>query len=385
MTGLYDVILIGAGSIGAPAAMYLAEAGLRVLVLEQNASPGQGSNKAAIGGIRATHSDPAKIRLGLDSLEVFRNWKEERGQDIEWHQGGYCYVVYTENDERTLKDLVSTQKTLGLKNDWLDAQSILELVPGLNPDGLRGGTFSEEDGYASNLLSNQAFYQAARKAGAVFHFNEPVTSLQITHSRVTGVTTAAGSYSSGVVINAAGPMAAQIGEMAGLHHPVSPDSHEAGITEPVARFLQPMIVDMRPGDSSSNVYFYQQTTGQINFCLTPNPQIWGYNCQETSDFLPLVSRRMINLMPKLANIRVRRTWRGLYPMTPDGSPIIGWANELDGYLMAIGMCGQGFMFGPGVGKLLTRLLTQSELSVEDREILQILRYDRAFEGSEALK
>ncbi len=385
MTGLYDVILIGAGSIGAPAAMYLAEAGLRVLVLEQHASAGQGSNKAAIGGIRATHSDPAKIRLGLESLEVFRNWKEERGQDIEWHQGGYCYVVYTENDEKILKDLVSTQKTLGLKNDWLDAQSILELVPGLNPNGLRGGTFSEEDGYASNLLSNQAFYRAAQKAGAVFHFNEPVTDLQITHSRVTGVTTPIGSYSTGVVINAAGPTAAQIGEMAGLHHPVKPDSHEAGITEPVARFLQPMIVDMRPGDSSSNVYFYQQNTGQINFCLTPNPQIWGYNCQETSDFLPLVSRRMINLMPKLANIRVRRTWRGLYPMTPDGSPIIGWANELDGYLMAIGMCGQGFMFGPGVGKLLTRLLTQSELSVEDREILQILRYDRAFEGSEALK
>ena len=385
MTGLYDVILIGAGSIGAPAAMYLAEADLRVLVLEQHASAGQGSNKAAIGGIRATHSDPAKIRLGLESLEVFRNWKEERGQDIEWHQGGYCYVVYTENDEKILKDLVSTQKTLGLKNDWLDAQSILELVPGLNPNGLRGGTFSEEDGYASNLLSNQAFYRAAQKAGAVFHFNEPVTDLQITHSRVTGVTTPIGSYSTGVVINAAGPTAAQIGEMAGLHHPVKPDSHEAGITEPVARFLQPMIVDMRPGDSSSNVYFYQQNTGQINFCLTPNPQIWGYNCQETSDFLPLVSRRMINLMPKLANIRVRRTWRGLYPMTPDGSPIIGWANELDGYLMAIGMCGQGFMFGPGVGKLLTRLLTQSELSVEDREILQILRYDRAFEGSEALK
>ena len=385
MTGLYDVILIGAGSIGAPAAMYLAEAGLRVLVLEQHASAGQGSNKAAIGGIRATHSDPAKIRLGLESLEVFRNWKEERGQDIEWHQGGYCYVVYTENDEKILKDLVSTQKTLGLKNDWLDAQSILELVPGLNPNGLRGGTFSEEDGYASNLLSNQAFYRAAQKAGAVFHFNEPVTDLQITHSRVTGVTTPIGSYSTGVVINAAGPTAAQIGEMAGLHHPVKPDPHEAGITEPVARFLQPMIVDMRPGDCSSNVYFYQQNTGQINFCLTPNPQIWGYNCQETSDFLPLVSRRMINLMPKLANIRVRRTWRGLYPMTPDGSPIIGWANELDGYLMAIGMCGQGFMFGPGVGKLLTRLLTQSELSVEDREILQILRYDRAFEGSEALK
>ncbi|MEM5776028.1 MAG: FAD-dependent oxidoreductase, partial [Anaerolineaceae bacterium] len=96
-------------------------------------------------------------------------------------------------------------------------------------------------------------------------------------------------------------------------------------------------------------------------------------------------RRMISLVPKLAHLRVRRTWRGLCPMTPDGSPILGWADELQGYLMAIGMCGQGFMFGPGVGKLLTRMITKSELSVEDREVLQILRLNRAFEGSETLK
>lgn len=381
----YDVILIGAGSIGAPAAMYLAEAGLRVLVLDQYASPGQGSNKAAIGGIRATHSDPAKIRLGLDSLQVFRHWREERGQDIEWRQGGYCYVVYTGQDEQKLKDLLAVQKQFGLVNHWLDAPLLLELVPDLNPEGLRGGTFSPEDGHASNLLANQAFYREALKAGAEFHFHETVTGLQKQGARITGVNTDRGSYAAGVVINAAGAAAAQIGEMAGLHHPVRPDSHEAGITEPVSAFLQPMIVDIRPGDCSSNVYFYQQSTGQINFCLTPNPQLWGYNCQETSDFLPLVSRRMISLVPKLAHLRVRRTWRGLYPMTPDGSPILGWADELQGYLMAIGMCGQGFMFGPGVGKLLTRMITQSELSVEDREVLQILRLNRAFEGSETLK
>jgi Glycine/D-amino acid oxidases (deaminating) len=78
--GIFDVIVIGAGSIGTPAAMYMAQAGLKVLVVDQFASPGQGSNKAAIGGVRATHSDPAKIRLGLQSTKVFSTWQEEHGR-----------------------------------------------------------------------------------------------------------------------------------------------------------------------------------------------------------------------------------------------------------------------------------------------------------------
>jgi sarcosine oxidase subunit beta len=98
----------------------------------------------------------------------------------------------------------------------------------------------------------------------------------------------------------------------------------------------------------------------------------------------MIARRMVELMPKLANIKVRRTWRGLYPMTPDGSPIIGWARELEGYIYAVGMCGQGYMLGPGVGALLTRMV-QNNLIPEDREILDQLSPYRPFGGEEKLK
>ncbi len=101
----YDVVIIGAGSIGTPAAYYLSREGLRVLVVDSAPSVGQGSNKKAIGGVRATHSDPAKIKLCLRSIEIFSGWKEETGDDIEWFQGGYCFVAYREREERILKDL----------------------------------------------------------------------------------------------------------------------------------------------------------------------------------------------------------------------------------------------------------------------------------------
>lgn len=120
------------------------------------------------------------------------------------------------------------------------------------------------------------------------------------------------------------------------------------------------------------------------FCITPSPNIWGEDRRETSGFLPMVSRRMIEVMPKLANLRVRRTWRGLYPMTPDGTPIIGWSQEVTGYLLIVGMCGQGFMLGPGVGELVGRMVNNT-LTNQDAQILQKASPYREFQGSEKLK
>ncbi|MGC9399601.1 MAG: NAD(P)/FAD-dependent oxidoreductase [Anaerolineae bacterium] len=384
-SNLYDVIIIGAGSVGVPTALAMAQAGVDVLVIDKFASPGQGSHKAAIGGIRATHSDPAKIRLCLRSLEIVSTWEESYGQNIEWDRGGYSFVAYREEEERTFKELLKTQQGYGLNIAWYDREALLEIIPALNPTGLIGGTFSPEDGHCSTLLAGHAFYEAAVRAGAEFRFNEELLDITVEAGRVTGVVTDKSAYNAPVVLNAAGAWARLVGAMVGMDHPVTPDSHEAGITEPVEHFLNPMVVDIRPAPGSSNYYFYQLGSGQIVFCITPEPPIPGFDCRETSEFLPMVAHRMVDLMPKLKNIRVRRTWRGLYPMTPDGSPLVGWAREVEGYLMAIGMCGQGFMLGPGLGELLTRLVIQESLNAEDQEILEILSPYRAFEGEEALK
>ena len=243
----YDVIIIGSGSVGAPAAFYLAQAGYRVLVLDGAPSVGQGSNKRAIGGVRATHSDPAKIRLCLRSIEIFRTWQETYGEDIEWITGGYNFVAYRPEEEQTLKTLLAKQKSLGLNIDWYDKNDLLKIVPGLNPVDLLGGTYSPEDGNCSPLLALHAFYVHACQEGAVFHYNEPVTGLVIQSGKIRGVQTPHGEYGAEVVINAAGAWARSIGLMAGIDLPVNPDCHEAGITESVAQFLGPMVVDIRPG------------------------------------------------------------------------------------------------------------------------------------------
>jgi sarcosine oxidase subunit beta len=383
-TKVYDAVIIGAGSVGLPTAFYLAEAGLRPLVIDQFASPGQGSNKAAIGGIRATHSSPSKIRICLESIDIFSTWEETYGDDIEWYQGGSSFVAYREREEQILKDLLRVQQAYGLDINWLDRDDLLEVIPSLNPENLIGGTYSPGDGSASPLKTAHAFYSHARERGVEFRFRERVTGIIRRRGRVVGVRTDKGGYATETVVNTAGAWARAVAQMAGLDVPVVPDSHEAGITEPVNRFLEPMVVDIRPAPGSKNYYFYQHAPGPVVFCITPDPPIVGTDRRETSIFLPMIARRMVGLMPKLTNIRVRRTWRGLYPMTPDGFPIVGQARELEGYVHAVGMCGQGYMLGPGVGVLLSRLI-RDELMPEDDEVLKEFSPYRQFGGEEKLK
>jgi sarcosine oxidase subunit beta len=380
----FDTIIIGAGSVGTPLAWQLAEAGQKVQVLDQFASVGQGSNKEAIGGIRATHSDPAKIRISLKSIEIFSTWRERYGDDIGWEQGGYSFVAYRPQEEQTLKELLVIQKQLGLDIEWYDKKAFLEIVPALNPEGLIGGTFSPGDGSASPMLSALAFERRAKVCGAKFRYKENVSGIQRQNGRITGVVTDKGTYNAKMVVNAAGPWGREVAEMAGVEVPVNPDSHEGGITEPVARFLRPMVVDIRPTEDSNNYYFYQHHTGQIIFCITPNPSIFGKDCRETSVFLPQVAKRMLEIMPCLKNIKVRRTWRGLYPMTPDGAPIIGEVEGLKGYFNAVGMCGQGYMLGPGLAVFLRQWIT-GDGAEQAKEILAPLSLYRDFGKKEKLK
>jgi len=381
----YDAIIIGSGSIGVPTALALGEAGAKTLVLDRNPSPGQGENKHAIGGIRATHSSPGKILTSLRSLEIFSTWKERLGDDIEWLKGGYLFPVYRKTEEDILKGILPIQKQFGLNIDFVTPEKVRAILPGIAHADLRGGTYSPDDGSASPLLAINAFCRKAVEKGVHFQFGKEVRTLLTENGRVTGVNVGDGDYLAPVVVDAAGPYSRPLCATAGANVPVFPDSHEAAITEPVKPFFECMVVDLRPGPSSKNYYFYQNRRGQVVFCITPDPAIPGTDKRETSVFLPQVSARMVDLLPRLKNIRVRRVWRGLYPMTPDGSPLVGWDPEIKGLIHATGMCGQGFMLGPGVGEVVAGMITDT-CTADDHIILDEFSLTRKFGGAEeALK
>lgn len=379
-----DVIIVGAGSAGVPTAMALGELGIKTRVIDMHPSPGQGENKHAIGGVRATHSDPGKILTCRRSLEIFASWQSLRGNPIEWLEGGYVFPVYRKKDEDLLKKLLPIQKKYQLNIDFIGPEGIQQQVPGINARRLRGGTFSPNDGSISPLLAVNAFYRRALELGVEFHFKERVRKIRVKEDRVLGVVTDRARYAAPVVIDTAGPFSAELCRTVGIHLPVIPESHEAAVTEPVRPFFKCMVVDIRPARGSKNFYFYQNLHGQVIFCITPDPPITGTDKGETSGFLPQVCARIIHLIPRLKNLRVRRIWRGLYPMTPDGSPLVGWNCQVRGLLHATGMCGQGLMLGPGTGEVVARMVANQSTG-DDQLILDEFSPYRKFEGQEALK
>ena len=185
----------------------------------------------------------------------------------------------------------------------------------------------------------------------MYRYREAVTSLVTEDHTVTGVRTQNGEYHAPRVIIAAGTHATRLCQMAGLDLPVLPG-------QPRGRDLGPGPgVPGSPGrgpparaeGKTINFYFGQDSDGQIIFCYTPKEKFPGENRTSTFEFMPIVAARLVNLIPRLKNLTIRRVWRGLYPMTPDGNPIVGKAPNVNGLLLGIGMCGQGFMLGPGVG------------------------------------
>lgn len=384
MNKAFDAIVAGAGSVGMPTAMSLGEKGLRTLVVDLHPSPGQGENKHAIGGVRATHSAPGKILACLRSQQILSTWQQVRGDDIEWVQGGYLYPVYREGDADMLKSLLPLQQSYGCRIDFVGPREVCAIVPGIHPAGLLGGTFAPEDGTMSPLLVANAYYRRAVSLGVEFRFKEKITRVLVEGGRAAGVETDRGRYRAPVVVDAAGPLSASLCQTAGIDIPVVPDCHEAAITEPVQSFFQCMVVDVRPAPGSKNFYFYQNRHGQVVFCITPDPPIVGTDRRETSVFLPQICTRLVDLLPRLKNLRVRRTWRGLYPMTPDGSPIVGWNRDLPGLVHATGMCGQGLMLGTGVGEIVARLITATTTANDEVILMEFSPY-REFRGMEKLK
>lgn len=379
----FDVIIIGAGSVGTPTAMALGETGeVKVAVIEKNAEVGLGQNNRALGGVRATHTNFSKIITCLKSIEIFSNWEKKHGDDIGWSKGGYSFLAYSKEHEELLKRSIDLQKSLGLNNDWFNAEQISELIPGILRTRLLGGSYSPDDGRASPPLAIKAFYKYALSLDVEFKFKEIVKNFSIEHNKIKSIITNKDEYETTWVINAAGISASKIGSLVELDLPVYPEIHKAGITESarsLEHFTKPLVVDIRSVPDCHNFYFFQNQENKIAFTISPTHKMPGY-----SDVVPIFAERMEMLIPSIKSLKVLRKWAGAYPMTPDGIPIVGTVDSIEGYINTVGMCGQGFMSGPGIGQLISRVIT-NQLTEADKEVLDGFSLTRSFKEPEILQ
>ncbi len=373
-----DAIIIGGGIIGAAIGYYLSQEGLRVRLFERGYLC-SGSTGRCIGGVRQQFTSESSIKLMMESVRLFSEMGRELGTEVHWHPGGYLFLAHDEEKKRAFLDNIAIQQKAGLKEvRWVDALEVKEMFPLIGTEGLWGGSYCPSDGQAYPFAVVAGYAKRIKEAGGGLHtFTEVVEIIQ-EGGRAQGVKTNDGQkYFSDIVVNCAGPWAKVIGRLAGIEIPVEPERHEALITEGVEYLGMPMLVDYR----ADGGYFQQfKHNGQFIGCYTPVPQVPGTSCQSTYEFLTEMPRRMLKLVPALAEIKVIRQWAGSYEMTPDGNPIVD-RTGLAGFFVAAGFCGHGFMLGPATARAAARFIATGHRD----PLLADFALDRSYQLREAMK
>ncbi len=376
MVSKFDAVIIGGGIVGLSIGYHLTRKGQKVIVIEKKYT-GSGSTGRCIGGIRMQFSTEASIRLMQESMAHFKKMEEDFGFSVEFLAGGYLFLAHSDEKLRAFREVMKIQKKLGLNVRDITPEECEKLVPGINTEGLKGGVYSPDDGQAYPFKVLRGYINGIRQNGSVVRIFSEVTGIKFSDGSVSGVELGNGEIiESPVVVNAAGPWAAEVGKMAGVDLPIFPEEHEALISDRYDHLFDPMVVDYRP----DGCYFQQMATGQIIGCYTPVPNKPGKQTSSSSEFLLEMSKRTSRLIPKLNDLNVIRHWGGSYSMTPDGSPIID-RTGVKGFYIAAGMSGHGFMFGPAIGKFLAQIITEGTYPYEWDEF----KLDRNFSRQEIMK
>lgn len=365
-----DVVIVGGGVIGCAVAYNLAKRGCRNVIVLEKSYITSGSTGRCGAGIRAQWGTEMNCRFGIASIEIFEHLEEELALPIGLHQGGYLVIAYKESEFEQLKKNVALQNSLGIKSKVISAEEAKEIVPILNTDGAVGFTFHDRDGHGDPFLTTFAYAEAARRLGVQIYTYTEVKDIIVENGKVKGVVTDRGEISAPVVVNCAGPWSKEVAKMAGISIPTYSERHEALITEPVNRISEPMLISF-----TGNFYIQQRPHGSFIMGYGPEEHEETHKVNSTWIFLEEMAHKLSNLLPPTKDLRVVRQWAGSYNMTPDAQPIVGGVDEVEGYYMAVGFSGHGYMFGPITGVLMSQLILGEELELPI-DMLSYKRFER---------
>ncbi len=342
-----DVIIIGGGIIGCATAFELAKRGITDVLLIEKRFLGAGATGRCGAGIRQQWGAELNARIAMESTHIFENLEEYTGYkgNCGLHQGGYLLVAYTEKEWEQFKKNLEVQHRLGIDSRAVSIEEAKEIVPYLNTEGVYGATFCQKDGHADPFKCIEAYAMGAKRMGVDIQTYTEVTGLTVSGGKITGVDTTAGHVASGTVINCANTRAPELAKLVGEDIPVTPERHQALVTEPVAPLIEPMVMAF-----SKNYYVQQTPHGSFVMGIGPQ-EAPSHNFNSTWQFLEKNCAVMCEALPILRKLKVVRQWAGQYDLSPDRNPVIDEAAAASGFWSVCGFSGHGFMVAPRVSML----------------------------------
>jgi sarcosine oxidase, subunit beta len=373
-----DIVIIGGGVMGASAAYHLAKCGIKnIVLLEKEEFFGTGATGRCAGGVRYQFSTDINVRLSIESLPMLERFKAEIGQDVNYRKCGYLLIATNEKDAATFRHNVEMQNSLGVQTELLSGEEVRARLPLMKFDDALVGTWNPQDGLVDPNSVVAGYVSAAQKLGVKALNSAEVTGVRVSAGQVEGVETVQGEIQTRMVLNAAGPWAGLIGQMAGVEIPIVPVRRQWFTTDALKEIPEdfPFVIDF-----AQSLYFHREAEGLlIGMSNQDEKPGFDQNIDEEFEFVNLEAA--IERMPLLERASRASHWAGLYEVTPDAHPIFGGC-ELKGFTICAGYSGHGFMHGPVAGKLMTEYIVDGQFSTVDVSMLDLARFKEGREIKE---
>ncbi|XUL92883.1 NAD(P)/FAD-dependent oxidoreductase [Streptomyces galilaeus] len=356
-----DVVVIGAGILGASAAFHLAERGYRVVVLERGAPNREGSGTTAGNlHIQAIHTRRPGQEVPVDSARLLPlqrrasdHWSqiEERlGTDVELRCGGGFMVAETAVQEEELREKHEWERQAGIPTEVLTGDEARKQLPLLS-DRVRAASWCPLDGYANPLLITPAYLAAARRLGVEVHTFTPVTGI---HRIGDGYKVQSGerSWTAPVVVNVAGPWITEISALAGIHIQMSPVAIQMHVTVRVPPVMHHLVQHIGEGMSVKQVSAGNLLIG--GGWPAARLDMAGRSTVSVPSMVGNLAQAG-RILPFLGDLRLLRMWAGPLAATPDEMPVIGEVPGHPGFFVAGGT--YAFTLAPVWGDTLARQIS----------------------------
>ena len=371
MAALYtDAVVIGAGVIGSSIAYQLTKAGCSVTLVDRSEPAGETSG-ACDGLVFCQSKKPGiHLQMAMESKKIFDGWVDELPFDMEYETTGGMVTIESDAEYLAMEKYVEQQRAGGLEVALLDTKTVHEMEPAL-AESVVGAAYSPMDGQINPLTLNLGLAFGAKQLGATLLMREPVTEVLRKRGKVTGVKTTKREIRAPIVINAAGIYAPEIAQMIDLALPIKPRRGQLLITAPVARMISSCMISASyvaskfdpslAAEAARAVSLEQTETGSL--LLGSTREFVGYDRSTTPDGIARIAKNASRVLPGLKNIQIVRAMAGLRPYTPDGLPILGFVDEVEGFVMAAGHEGDGIALSAITGALITQLIKENRTDI----------------------
>ena len=374
-----EVVIIGAGIVGAMCAYYVNRAGLKAIVIDRG-TVASGTTGAGEGNIMVSDKSPGpELELALKSRDMWFEVAQDLGNEFELVAKGGLAV--SRGDASSLFELSNSQSVAGVQTKRVGASEIQELEPFISK-AVQNGVHYPQDAQCQPMLAAAHILRQLQRRGLEFIGHQEVLKIERKSENLT-VRTSTLEIQSDFVVNAAGTWAGEIARLAGSELPIMPRRGFILVTAPLPKYVNHKVYDSDYVDNVASSDADLQTSTVIEgtqsgtILIGASRERVGFDKSISVSVIQRLARQATSLFPILAGAQLLRVYNGFRPYSPDHLPVIGADSLIPGLFHCAGHEGAGIGLSASSGKVIAQLI-KNETPIVNPEPFSPARFQMAY-------